>query len=92
MTVSAKIFVRGRVQGVGFRAFALDEARGLGLSGYCRNLPDGRVEVFADGEKAVIAFLIERLQAGPRMAEVEEVQVAWGEGSKEAKPFVIRYE
>ncbi|HEY5647971.1 MAG TPA: acylphosphatase [Nitrospiria bacterium] len=92
MTVSATIFVSGRVQGVAFRAFTVEEARGLGLSGFCRNLPDGRVEVFAEGERTVIETLIEKLKTGPRLAEVDAVRVNWGEDSGEKKPFIIRYD
>ena len=56
--------VKGRVQGVGYRAFAQKKALELGLSGYAENLPDGRVEV---------------VKQGPRLARVEAVEVQWGE-------------
>jgi acylphosphatase len=72
-------FVRGRVQGVGFRWFVVKEAESLGLDGYTRNLDDGRVEVYAMGPGEQLSELAGRLWIGPRMADVrgvEEVQAA----------------
>lgn len=71
---AAHFLVRGRVQGVGFRAATRCRARELGLNGYVRNLPDGRVEAFAQGEPAAIAALAQWLHHGPPMARVEDVQ------------------
>jgi acylphosphatase len=58
---SAEIFVDGRVQGVGYRAFTEREARLLDLSGYVRNLPDGRVQIEAGGSRQVVEELIDKL-------------------------------
>jgi acylphosphatase len=66
--------VEGRVQGVGFRYFVEEVARGLGLKGYVRNLADGRVEVYAMGERAVLARLRTQLEVGPRASRVERVE------------------
>ncbi|HEY7679202.1 MAG TPA: acylphosphatase [Terriglobia bacterium] len=66
--------VEGRVQGVGFRFFVEEVARGLGLKGYVRNLADGRVEVYAMGERAVLARLRTQLEVGPRASRVERVE------------------
>ena len=71
--------VSGRVQGVGFRAFAKRKAEELGLSGYAENLPDGRVEVVAEGEEEDLKLFIEFLKRGPRLARVESVDVTWAE-------------
>ena len=57
--------VAGRVQGVGFRYFVARTARGLGLSGYVRNLPDGTVEVAASGDRAALESLAALLEKGP---------------------------
>jgi acylphosphatase len=65
--------VRGRVQGVGFRAATLREARGLGLRGWVRNLPDGAVEVVAEGPRADLDALVAFLWRGPRGAHVSHV-------------------
>ena len=67
-------FVRGRVQGVGFRYFAQREAVGLGLAGYSRNLDDGRVEVYAVGPAEKLKELAGLLYRGPRWAEVRGVE------------------
>jgi acylphosphatase len=66
--------VEGRVQGVGFRFFVEEVARRLGLKGYVRNLADGRVEVYAMGERAVLARLRTQLEMGPRTSRVERVE------------------
>ena len=66
-------FVRGRVQGVGFRYFAQRAANGLGLHGYARNLDDGRVEVYATGPDDRLNQLAGMLHTGPRWAEVRGV-------------------
>ncbi len=71
--------VSGRVQGVGYRAFARRKAQELGLSGYAENLPDGRVEVVAEGDEEDLKLFIEFLKRGPRLAQVEAVEVTWGE-------------
>ncbi len=71
------IVVSGLVQGVGYRAFAQEEASRLGLVGGVRNLEDGRVEAVVEGERTVAEAFIERLRTGPRGARVEALQVAW---------------
>lgn len=70
----AKVFqVTGRVQGVFFRAGAKRQADRLGLRGYARNLPDGRVEVLAVGEAAAVASLGRWLRRGSEQAQVAGV-------------------
>ena len=59
------VFVRGHVQGVGFRWWTSAQARELGLVGYARNLDDGRVEVLAQGPRAAVEELVTRLSAQP---------------------------
>ena len=67
-------FVRGRVQGVGYRYFAQKSAASLGLSGYTRNLDDGRVEVYAVGPEEKLGKLAGMLHLGPRWADVRGVE------------------
>ena len=67
-------FVRGRVQGVGYRYFAQKSAMGLGLRGYARNLDDGRVEVYAAGRPEQLDELAGMLHRGPRWADVRGVE------------------
>jgi len=69
-----RYFIRGRVQGVGFRYFVAREAAELKLTGYTRNLDDGRVEVYAAGSPANLAELNQRLWKGPRLADVRGVE------------------
>ncbi len=73
--MTSRFLVSGLVQGVGFRWFVARQARALGLTGYARNLPDGRVEVVAAAADAgALARLEERLRAGPAQARVEAVE------------------
>ncbi|MFA4836828.1 MAG: acylphosphatase [Dehalococcoidia bacterium] len=84
--------VHGRVQGVYFRAFVEREARGLGLTGYTRNLPGGiSVEVSAEGERENLEALVKSLQVGPSGSRVEKVDIEWGEYSHRFDGFRIRY-
>jgi len=70
-----RALVQGRVQGVGFRYFAVRAARELGVSGWVRNLPDGTVETMAEGESAAVERYIERLRQGPVASRVDRVIV-----------------
>jgi len=67
-------WVRGRVQGVGYRYFAQKAAAGLGLTGYARNLDDGRVEVYAVGPLERLDQLAGMLHKGPMWADVRGVE------------------
>jgi acylphosphatase len=75
--VRAHILVVGRVQGVGFRAFAARIATRLNLLGGVRNLDDGRVELEVEGGKLVIEDLLRELKAGPPAAHVRTIAVEW---------------
>ena len=72
-TQAQRVFVSGRVQGVGFRFFAERTAASLGVGGYVKNRFDGRVEVYAIGSAEQIDALRKALQRGPRMAAVDRV-------------------
>jgi len=74
--MTRRFTVTGHVQGVGFRWFVARHARSLGLSGYARNLEDGRVEVLASGEEPALARLEELLRSGPANARVTGVERA----------------
>ena len=90
MTKRAHIFVRGCVQGVFFRAHAQEKAQALGLSGWVRNLPDGRVELVAEGEEERIKSFLAWVHVVPSAARVETVQVNWSTPQDE-RGFQIRY-
>jgi acylphosphatase len=71
---SYRYYVNGRVQGVGYRYFVLRQAEALGITGFARNLPDGRVEVVAEGPPDVLQRFEERLREGPAFATVTGVE------------------
>lgn len=68
-----RLLIDGRVQGVGYRWFARQAGRELGLTGRVRNLPDGRVEVHAAGDPERLARFVERLRQGPSASRVTEI-------------------
>jgi len=72
---AARCLVTGRVQGVGFRFATAREARALGVRGWVRNLPDGRVEVLAEGRPSAVAALLDFCREGPPGAHVERLDV-----------------
>jgi acylphosphatase len=71
---AARFIVSGKVQGVFFRASAREEALRLGLRGWAKNLPDGRVEVIAAGDGAALDDFAAWLREGPPMARVEDLE------------------
>ena len=73
--------ISGRVQGVGFRAFIRRHALDRHLTGYAENLADGRVEVVAEGRKDDLEDLLVKLRAGPAHAEIDDLEVEWGDAS-----------
>lgn len=75
MKVRARMFVNGRVQGVFFRSEAHRKARRCNVTGWVRNLPDGRVEVVLEGEKESVEKLIEFCKKGPSGARVTKAEV-----------------
>src|SRR3989304_9586982 len=75
--VRCRVVLSGRVQGVGFRFYAVRQARNLGVGGFVRNLPDGRVETEVEGPRAAGEAFIERLRLGPSGAAVRDLQVNW---------------
>jgi acylphosphatase len=70
-----RLLISGRVQGVFFRAFTRDEGRRLGVKGWVRNLPDGRVEVLAKGDPEQLEALEAFCRQGPPHARVHDVEV-----------------
>ena len=71
---AARFLVSGKVQGVFFRASTREQALKLGLRGHAKNLPDGRVEVLAEGDSSALDALERWLRVGPPMAKVEAVE------------------
>ena len=75
MTVTQRIVVSGRVQGVGYRNWMICAARDLRLRGWVRTLNGSAVEIHATGEEEAMAVLIEACHQGPRLAQVDHVDV-----------------
>ena len=72
---TVKGFVSGRVQGVGFRYFVLHQADTQQLSGYAKNLADGRVKFLLQGDKMAVQLVLEQIRRGPSYAKVTDVEV-----------------
>ncbi|HKJ67220.1 MAG TPA: acylphosphatase [bacterium] len=85
------IIVIGLVQGVGFRYFTFKRARELGVTGYVKNLPDGTVEIEAEGDRGQLEELIEALKVGPRSAVVNDLRVSWDISDEKYNQFRIEY-
>jgi acylphosphatase len=81
------VTVYGNVQGVFFRQFALNKAKELGIVGYAKNLPEGTVEVVAQGEEEKLKEFMNSISAGPEEAQVESVDVLWGKPTEDFKTF-----
>lgn len=90
MIVARRFLVSGRVQGVGFRYFAQEAAIAEGLSGWVRNLPDGRVEVVAEGDREAMERFHRQLARGPSLARIDELDVREGEPHGRGGPFTVR--
>lgn len=89
MQVRARILVSGIVQGVFFRREITDLARRLGIVGWVRNLPDGRVEAIAEGDRSRLEELIRYCHVGPAGARVKNVEVEWLNSTNEFRGFRI---
>jgi len=83
--------IRGRVQGVWYRASARDEARRLRLSGWVRNVSDGSVEAVAEGDDETLTAFITWCNRGPDWARVETVEVTREPATGEFTGFSVRY-
>ena len=89
--VRAHIWVKGRVQGVGFRAHVEYVARKIGgLTGWVRNVGYDTVEAIAEGKRKNVDELIEAMKQGPRSSHVDELQVEWESVTGEFKEFGVR--
>ena len=81
----------GLVQGVYYRQFTLTKAKALGLTGWVKNLFDGKVEIICEGEKGLILDFIKELRIGPSSASVTAVQIDWQEYKREFEEFNIKF-
>lgn len=89
MSARAHVVVRGRVQGVFFRAETRARARSLRLAGWVRNNADGSVEAVFEGDRERVESMVEWCRRGPAHAAVEDVDIAWEEPRDEVE-FAVR--
>jgi len=90
MTVGRKVRIYGRVQGVFFRQWAVNQARPLGISGWIRNCADGSVEAHLSGEETSVTKMIDAMREGPSQAHVEGLTVDAVE-PEEISGFSVRH-
>jgi acylphosphatase len=90
MDVAVHLVVTGLVQGVGFRYFVRRHATRLGLTGRCRNLYDGNVEIEVEGDRSLVEDLIQQVKVGPRSAHVTDTKVTWSAYQGRFSGFEIR--
>ncbi|MCI0554993.1 MAG: acylphosphatase [Anaerolineae bacterium] len=88
--VRAHIWVKGQVQGVGFRAHVEYNARDIGVTGWVRNVGYDTVEAVAEGEREKVERFIETMKQGPNMSRVDESIVEWENPTGEFQVFGVR--
>ena len=91
MPTSLKLLINGRVQGIGYRAFAEKQAEVHDIKGYVKNLPDGRVEVVATGDKMDLDNFIDKLRKGPAFSLVRDIEIDETSLTENFKDFRIEY-
>ena len=91
MMVRAHVYISGRVQGVCFRAETQNNAIRLNVTGWVRNLADGRVEAVFEGEKQQLDAIIEFCKRGPPGAYVKKLDVTWEDCTCEFSEFKVAY-
>ncbi len=90
MNIRVHVFISGRVQGVFFRSSTKDKADELGISGWVKNLSDGRVEAVFEGEEGSVKKMIEWCRKGPEYARVDDMEVISENYTGEFKGFALR--
>ncbi|HJS41535.1 MAG TPA: acylphosphatase [Sphingomicrobium sp.] len=90
MAIARKVRIYGRVQGVFFRQWAVNQARALGVAGWVRNCPDGTVEAHVTGEEDAVAKMIAAMHQGPSQARVDNLTVDVIE-PEDASGFSVRH-
>ena len=84
-----ELLIEGMVQGVGFRYFVYQKAQQLRVNGWVRNLPDGRVQVVAEGDQSSLEELISELTTGPNFSRVQNVEIDWSEPTGRYSSFEV---
>lgn len=91
MEIRVKLVAKGRVQGVGFRWFVHQKGQKLKVAGYVRNLPNGDVEIEAEGSRGQLEELIKYVKTGPTFSRVADLMVEWREFNGKYTSFDITY-
>lgn len=91
MKKQVHVFYSGRVQGVGFRMAAEEAAQQYGVVGWAKNLRNGRVEVVAEAEEAVLKRFLKAVRTGAMKNFINQVEASWGDASEAFDRFEIRY-
>lgn len=86
----AHVYVSGNVQGVFFRDSTRQKAEELGLSGWVKNTPDGRVEAVFEGPTDEVRQMVDWCENGPSQADVDDVEVEYGEAEGDSESFEVR--
>ena len=89
--VGIHVYVSGYVQGVAFRYTAIRQARSLGVTGWVRNLRDGRVEVLIEGEESHVNEMVDWCRHGPRTASVTDIQIESLPYTGKFRDFDVRF-
>lgn len=89
-TARAHLWISGFVQGVSFRYYTRQYALQLGLTGWVRNLVDGRVEVIVEGKESLVHKMVEWCHTGPPVAQVESIEVEWETPTASFDEFNVR--
>ena len=85
------VYISGLVQGVGFRFATYRHAGSLGLTGWVRNTPDGRVEALVEGERGVLEGMLEWCRQGPVLSRVDKVNSTWPQATESFEGFEITF-
>ena len=89
-TTRMHVYVKGIVQGVGFRFFVYNIGLSLNLHGWVRNRYNGQVEVMAEGPKNILESFLDKIKEGPQMAQVDDVEVEWRTPTDDLPEFTIQ--
>lgn len=88
---AVNLVVSGRVQGVGFRYFARQQAVPRGIRGWVKNLSDGSVEIWAEAEKEILEDFVDHIGRGPTFGRVDDMEIRWAEPTGDFTIFDIRF-
>lgn len=91
MKKQVHLFYSGRVQGIGFRFTAEDVALGLEVAGWVKNLPDGRVEIFAEADEKTLLQFLDKLRNSFLKKYITKEEISWAEATGKYTDFQIRF-